>query len=283
MPKNYYIAIFIMLFIFLLTIAGIFQKYMEDMLKENFISAAPEMGNLEKYMGPAPINTEPEEPHHTKTLNDTVSYSPFLPQINNELPETNTVHGDVKEKIFYQDDFTKYQNPWELKEPLPKHIYPLPEDMDNTTRNAFKLGYPPNMTMQDYVNWLYLWKDDSDGLTIEHKENFEKLIHFQPLQYKENILPPPYRKMMPFMSNEYFEKLYRDPKTAPKLNWATQLGQNPIMPSNSERYNNFYNNFDTKFLSEMPSPNPDLYMKKSAYTLKKFIGPTYIETNRNKY
>ena len=58
--------------------------------------------------------------------------------------------------MIYNNPFLEKSDYNNLIEPVQN--YQNPEDMPYEEKNAFKFGYPPNMTMQDYVNWLYLLK-----------------------------------------------------------------------------------------------------------------------------
>ncbi len=61
-----------------------------------------------------------------------------------------------------EDQDKKYINPFHPKESenvfKPKKNYQSPSKMTIVERNAYKFGYPDGMTMQDYVDWLFLFK-----------------------------------------------------------------------------------------------------------------------------
>ena len=66
-----------------------------------------------------------------------------------------------------------------------------PNDMNAMDKKLFKYNYQENMTNQDYVNWLWLYKDDSDKLPYEHLRNFDRIKNGQPLDFEQGVTPPP--------------------------------------------------------------------------------------------
>ncbi len=71
-----------------------------------------------------------------------------------------------------------------------KTNYLNPMELDPVNRKIFKHNYFPNMTLQDYVNWLWLHEGDESKLCYEHLKNFEKLKQGKPLRYQKGICPP---------------------------------------------------------------------------------------------
>ncbi len=86
--------------------------------------------------------------------------------------------------------------------------YPDPCDMTPVDREIFKVSYPSNMTLQDYVNWLWLYYDTPDELSYDNMRNLKKLIIGEKLVYQPGILPPPSKKLPPVNAQNYFQKLY---------------------------------------------------------------------------
>jgi hypothetical protein len=68
--------------------------------------------------------------------------------------------------------------------------YPDPRNMSPIDKKIFQVKYPSNLTLQDYVNWLLLNKDNKKNLCYEHLKNLEKLIKNKKLIYKPKICPP---------------------------------------------------------------------------------------------
>jgi len=64
------------------------------------------------------------------------------------------------------------------------HLHP--SRMSKMDKHVFKTNYPKNMTLQDYVNWLWLHKNDGhrDRLTKDHLTNLEKLEKGDAITYQ---------------------------------------------------------------------------------------------------
>lgn len=84
----------------------------------------------------------------------------------------------------YQHDHNKYLCTYG------KTNYINPSELDPINRRLFQYNYFPNMTLQDYINWLWLYKNESEKLCYEHFRNLEKLKNGQQLRYQKNICPP---------------------------------------------------------------------------------------------
>ena len=84
-----------------------------------------------------------------------------------------------------------------------------PNDMSDEQRLSFKYSYPNNMTLQDYVNWLILYKDEQKNLSKEHVVNIQKLLIGEKLEYIAGILPPSTKISPPLTSRDYFDNLYK--------------------------------------------------------------------------
>jgi hypothetical protein len=141
--------------------------------------------------------------------------------------------------------------------------YADPKDMSPIDYNIFILNYPPNMTMQDYVNWLWCFKDKKDQLTYNHLRNLEKLELGKPLKYEEGICPPPGYYHQPMNAEDYFDKLYNEKtnefQIAESLNSTTAA----MMPYNYGDYSEFSQNHDSYGLSGTIR-NPDIGLKTTA-------------------
>jgi hypothetical protein len=141
--------------------------------------------------------------------------------------------------------------------------YADPRDMSPIDYNIFILNYPPNMTMQDYVNWLWCFKDKKDQLTYNHLRNLEKLELGKPLKYEEGVCPPPGYYHQPMNAEDYFEKLYNENtnefQIAESLNSTTAA----MMPYNFGDYSEFSQNRDSYGLSGTIR-NPDIGLKTTA-------------------
>lgn len=98
--------------------------------------------------------------------------------------------------------------------------YKDPKDMTDQQVRKFKLRAKIyKMTLQDYINWLFLFEDEQDLLPQRHFANLQKLL--KGLTLTQNDIPrdqvPP-----PMTAQEYYHQMYtldeqlnpRDPNTA---------------------------------------------------------------------
>jgi len=162
--------------------------------------------------------------------------------------------------------------------------YPEPNDLSSMDYQIFKINYPPNMTMQDYVNWLYCYKDDESQLPYNHLKNLDKLKRNIPLEEIKGVCPPPGYESSPLESSKYFDKIYgsnNEFKIASHLN--SQTG--PIMAYNNDEYSEFSQNLDVQGTSSYIR-NCDIGLKKTSKELNDFVFPkdsnNLEETEKNK-
>lgn len=149
--------------------------------------------------------------------------------------------------------------------------YHDPHDMSPIDLRFFKLNYPKNMTLQDYINWLYCFVDNEDELPYNHLKNLQKLKSGKELIEEEGILPPPGYYYPSNNSEDYFNKLYNNKQefnTAFHLNSST----GPMLGYNYDQYSEFLQNMDLKGQSG-EIRNPDIGIKKNAKKLYNYINP----------
>lgn len=150
--------------------------------------------------------------------------------------------------------------------------YADPNDMSDIDYKIFILNYPNNMTLQDYINWLYCFKDKKDQLPYNHLKNLEKMEMGKELIVEEGILPPPGYYFPKMNAEDYFDKMYNNEtnefNTAPPLNsnTASMLGYN------CDDYSEFSQNLDL-YGSTGKLRNPDIGKKKNAKKLYNYIAP----------
>lgn len=189
----------------------------------------------------------------------------------------------------YNDQDKIYINPFHPKELehvfKPKKNYQSPDKMTTVERNAYKFGYPDGMTMQDYVDWLFLFKDNPELLNLEHYINYDKLINNKEIKYEKDRTPPPSKKLTPLNSENYFTQMYSNPPTMVQDDFRRVEGEvrvstnqgsitNGLLPYNYEKYGNFKQNFDVLGL------NGKIYNEKMAdktdpYFLGAMVGPNW--------
>ncbi len=150
--------------------------------------------------------------------------------------------------------------------------YADPRSMSVIEKRTFTLNYPQNMTMQDYVNWLYCFIGKEDQLPYNHLKNLEKLKKNIPLVKEDGVCPPPAQYFPPIDSEKYFQNMYNaknhEVAFAPKLNSTT----GSLMGANYNQYSEFSQNFDV-YGSTGSIVNPDIAYKKNAKDLDNIIVP----------
>jgi hypothetical protein len=149
--------------------------------------------------------------------------------------------------------------------------YADPKDMSPMDYKIFILNYPSNMTLQDYINWLYCFLDNESQLPYNHLKNLEKLKFGKKLIEEEGILPPPSYYYPPLNAKDYFEKMYNEIN---EFNIAPPLNSNtgPMLGYNYNDYSEFTQNMDL-YGSTGTIRNKDIKLKKNAKKLYNYINP----------
>lgn len=191
---------------------------------------------------------------------------------------------EPRDKVYINPFFPDDKSKGTVQLETPRQNYPSLKDMSIVERNAFKFGYPDGMTMQDYVNWIYLFRKTPNLLNLEHYINYEKLIAGIPIYYKKDKTPPPSKKLTPLNADDYFNRMYTKPPTIPDktltytinedVRVAANQGTSGIMPRNYDDYGDFSQNFDVMG-STGYIYNPELADKTDPYFLRNMVGPNW--------
>ena len=149
--------------------------------------------------------------------------------------------------------------------------YSDPYDMTPIDIRLFTLNYPPNMTMQDYINWLWCFKDMEDKLPYNHLKNLLKIKKGTELIQEDGVCPPPSYTFPSLDAENYFKQMYND---ANEFNIASPLnsGTGPMLGANFNEYSEFRQNTDL-FGRSGTIRNEDIYLKKDAKKLYNKIFP----------
>ena len=144
-----------------------------------------------------------------------------------------------------------------------------PSDMSPVDLRIFTLNYSPNMTMQDYINWLWCFKGREDQLPYNHLKNLEKIKSGKELILEDGILPPPAYYYPALNAKDYFDKMYNDDN---EFNIAGPLNSNtgPMVGYNYNEYSEFSQNADL-YGSGGSIRNKDIDKKKNAKKLHDYI------------
>ena len=236
---------------------------------------------------PVPIDKDDK-----KELLEIALYSNTMPNFQTKTflhltPDPDKIKYDSQDKI--------YINPFHPKESenvfKPKRNYLSPNKMTTVERNAYKFGYPDGMTMQDYVDWLFLFKDNPELLNLEHYINYDKLINNTEIKYEKDRTPPPSKKLTPLNSENYFTQMYSNPPTMVQNDFRRVEGEvrvstnqgsitNGLLPYNFEQYGDFKQNFDVLGQSGKIY-NEKMADKTDPYFLGAFVGPNWNVSKTN--
>jgi len=191
---------------------------------------------------------------------------------------------EPRDKVYINPFFPDDKSKGTVQLETPRQNYPDLKDMTIVERNAFKFGYPDGMTMQDYVNWLYLFRKTPNLLNLEHNINYQKLTAGVPIHYKKDKTPPPAKRLTPLNADDYFNSMYTKPPTIPNksltytinedIRVAANQGSSGIMPRNYDDYGDFSQNFDVRGTTGYVY-NPELADKTDPYFLRNMIGPNW--------
>ncbi len=191
---------------------------------------------------------------------------------------------EPRDKVYINPFFPDDKSKGTVQLETPRQNYPDLKDMTIVERNAFKFGYPDGMTMQDYVNWLYLFRKTPNLLNLEHNINYQKLTTGVPIHYKKDKTPPPAKRLTPLNADDYFNSMYTKLPTIPNksltytinedVRVAANQGSSGIMPRNYDDYGDFSQNFDVRGTTGYVY-NPELADKTDPYFLRNMIGPNW--------
>ena len=149
--------------------------------------------------------------------------------------------------------------------------YADPHDMSSMDYRIFNLNYPPNMTLQDYINWLYCFVGKEDELPYNHLKNLAKMKAGKELIPEEGVLPPPPYYYPSLNAKDYFDKMYNDVN---EFSIAGPLNSNtgPMIGYNYDEYSEFSQNSDL-YGNGSSVRNKDIGKKKNAKELHEYVDP----------
>jgi hypothetical protein len=112
--------------------------------------------------------------------------------------------------------------------------YKDPKDMTDIERRTFKYKFRNNFTLQDYKNWLILYRDDAHHLREHHRDNLATLLRGGNLDEKDI---PNIRIKPPMEAADYFAKMYEGGKISVHFPEDNETG--PMLPANYGEYSEF--------------------------------------------
>ena len=149
--------------------------------------------------------------HETDKLSRISGYSHLEGQpyyIDNKKP---IVDHDDDNNVFYK--MHKINSTNNKEQSYGRTNYPDPDTMNAFDKRIFKTFYQDGMTLQDYVNWLYLHGEDGSKMKLpyEHMKYYNEIKNGRKLKYRKGICPP---KAKPgghkSNSAEFYQNLYND-------------------------------------------------------------------------
>jgi hypothetical protein len=112
--------------------------------------------------------------------------------------------------------------------------YKDPKDMTESERKIFKYKYRNDFTLQDYKNWLMLYKDDPQHLRHNHRENLKILLRGGQLTEKDL---PNIRIKPPMDPADYFQKMYQGGKIS--VHFPEESATGAMLGYNYNNYDEF--------------------------------------------
>ena len=110
--------------------------------------------------------------------------------------------------------------------------YRDPKDMTPDDRERFKAKFRNNMTLQDYKNWLFLYKDEIENLRQHHRRNLLKLLRGGQLTERD---VPSVQLKPPTDAADYFQKMYK----GGKISVHFPDNDSPLVGANFNQYTDF--------------------------------------------
>lgn len=194
----YYIILFIIL-IFLAYIMGILTTI--DKHLQNFSTFDEKINEkINEHFVDKKIYSKKNEGYSIKNKNIPSSVEAFNNQDSHYI--LNNIIPDVKSQIIC------YKNHPHNKCLRGDMNYDDPYLMSPIDKRYFKYNYQPNLTLQDYINWLWIYDTSEEELPYIHMRNLQKLKNNIQLKYQEGILPPKSNIQIPKSTEEYFNKMY---------------------------------------------------------------------------
>lgn len=147
--------------------------------------------------------------------------------------------------------------------------YKDPKDMTEQEIEGFKYKYRNNFTLQDYKNWLMLYKDDPQHLRDHHRDNLKILLRGGTLTDRDI---PSIRVKPPMDPADYFQKMYEGGKIS--VHFPEESATGAMLPANYNKFDEFLPPEKTQ--SQWITGQVDLYktpLKDDARELNYYLRP----------
>lgn len=146
-------------------------------------------------------NDDGKEDNNIQNVKDTIE------NFDGKFTLTKTID-DIKPKIDIKDDKICYENHLHNKCLRGRMNYGDPYMMAPIDRKYFKYNYQPNMRLQDYINWLWMYDNSEEELPYIHLKNLYRLKKGEKLKHNYGILPPVDNTIIPKSTEDYFNIMY---------------------------------------------------------------------------
>jgi hypothetical protein len=108
------------------------------------------------------------------------------------------------------------------------------KDMTEPELERFKYKYRNNFTLQDYKNWLMVYKEDPHHLRLHHRENLKILVRGGQITDKDI---PQVRIKPPMDASDYFQKMYEGGKIS--VHFPENSSTGAMVGSNYNKFSDF--------------------------------------------
>jgi hypothetical protein len=112
--------------------------------------------------------------------------------------------------------------------------YKDPKDMTASELERFKYKFRNNFTLQDYKNWLILYKEDPHHLRMHHRENLKILLRGGQITDKDI---PQVRIKPPMDASDYFQKMYEGGKIS--VHFPEESSTGAMVGANYNKFSDF--------------------------------------------
>lgn len=190
-----YTIIFFVLLVFIAYIMGITIVSLIDKHLSNISINLPKQNIIVKLPKDENENKIDESPKSEQLPG--YEYENFSPWIHSNYKNTS---------ICYKNHLHKLCNHGDKN-------YPDPETMSPIDKRYFKYNFQKNMTLQDYINWLWLYDKSEEELPYDHLKNLNKLKKGKNIDKISQI-----DLQFPKNSEDYYKKIYDSINLSKPLN-----------------------------------------------------------------
>lgn len=175
---------------------------------------------------------------------------------------------EVKEELVYDDSDTEVEDD-DVVESFHGDRTRQSGFAPNMMKTQVQYGYPANMSLKEYRDWLWMFAGQEDALSLEHRQNFEILKRGGEIRRV-----PEAHQIPPLNADDMYIHQYPTGGVGVNLPMAQRLNdiKGGVRASNSDEYANASDEWDVWGQSGSIQ-NPDLGRKVDANALIRKITP----------